>query len=265
MATIEVRAPNVGYTGLSAGVAFAEGVAQVDPANRAALSYFRNAGYVVDGVDYAPVEPIETVLTPGMSANPDGIIRQPWSNDAAIMANAGGPDSDAFMPPTNAGLADPHGPLVVSPGLHAVPPAPIVPGPVGGDGITGNQEQRETLVASAVLVDRQLVPDVMDAVAQSYIGGGDGALVDTIDDPSSISAAVKADRAAPAGPLGLSDPASVREGVAAAAGELTETAQAVPAKSALVADWRDFAVARGLSPEAAADLTKAELVDRYGG
>ncbi|MEJ7724092.1 MAG: hypothetical protein WKF64_07295, partial [Ilumatobacteraceae bacterium] len=105
--------------------------------------------------------------------------------------DAAGPMSDAFMPPTNVGDGhDPHGPLVVSPGLHALPPAPIVPGPVSSDAVV--QEQVETEVAVTVLVENA---DVGDAIPTD---------------------------ATPAGPLDLSDPASVGEGPDAAEGEWTK-------------------------------------------
>ncbi|MGW1679387.1 hypothetical protein [Saccharopolyspora sp. NPDC002376] len=48
MGTIKVTAPNSTYTGISAGVAFANGEAQVDADNIAALQYFRGAGYTVE-------------------------------------------------------------------------------------------------------------------------------------------------------------------------------------------------------------------------
>jgi hypothetical protein len=79
-------------------------------------------------------------------------VRGPESNDAAVQKNAGGPVSDAFLPPTNAGDADPHGPLVVSPGLHGVGPGPIRPGEVYVDDVA-RQEKEETELAEAVLVE----------------------------------------------------------------------------------------------------------------
>jgi hypothetical protein len=58
-----------------------------------------------------------------------------------------------FLGPTNAGAADPHGPLVVSPSIHAVGPAPIRPGPVAVDD-PARQSAEETALAEEVLVRR---------------------------------------------------------------------------------------------------------------
>lgn len=57
-----------------------------------------------------------------------------------------------FLPPTNAGEADPHGPLVVAPGIHGVGPKPIRGGEVFVDN-PEKQEKAETALAEAVLVE----------------------------------------------------------------------------------------------------------------
>lgn len=247
---VSVEAPNAEFAGLVGGVQFDKGKASFDPADHpAALPYFQSAGYIVDGKRlndppgyYAPaVTPVEPA--PGTRANPDGIVRGETSKDAAVVARAAGPMSDAFMPPTNAGRADPHGPLVVSPGLHAVPPAPIRPGEVAIDD-AARQEAEETVLAERVLVQRE------------------PATIIASDEP-------------PGGPLGLSDPGSVAAGIreAEASGvpsqaELAERAARAnepPTKAAKIADWRDFAVAQGMAPEEAATLTKDQLLERYGG
>ncbi len=50
---VKVYAPNAGYTGISAGIQFANGVAELDPeAHPGAMNYFREAGY---GIDAPPV------------------------------------------------------------------------------------------------------------------------------------------------------------------------------------------------------------------
>lgn len=219
MATI--LAPNKDFTGHRFGVRFKNGKAETD--DERAIRYFEGAGYTVDGKSLAaPVEP--SAPAPGTLENPTGITAQPPSNDAAVMENAGGPVSDSFLPPTNAGHADPHGPLVVSPGLHAVPPAPITPGPVDVENPPA-QEIVETAVAHAVLVE---------------------------DQPATDAAAI-ADTAR----LGLSDAPAARAPAAA-------EGNGSPSKSANKPDWVAFAVSNGMTEDEANAATKADLIERFG-
>lgn len=82
------------------------------------------------------------------------------ARDAAEPIMVGSPLRDAavdpkpwdYLPPTNAGEADPHGPLVVAPGIHGVGPKPIR----GGEVFVDNPEQQdeaETALAEKVLVE----------------------------------------------------------------------------------------------------------------
>lgn len=250
--TIRVLAPNREFVGQVAGIQFDHGKASFDREdNEGAYQYFVSAGYEVDGeVRNDPagaygraVEP--AAAAPGTPGNEEGITRGPSAKDAAVVKNAAGPMSDAFLPPTNAGEADPHGPSVVSPGLHAVPPAPIRPGEVFVDDVA-RQELEETDLARAVLV-----------------AGAPATVVATPFDPD-----------ANMGPLGLSDPGSVEMGIreakssgAPSAAELAEraaTANTPPSSRDKVEAWRDFAVAQGADPEEAAALTKDQLVERFG-
>ena len=89
------------------------------------------------------------------------VVRGPESRDAAVVEDAAGPRSDAFLPPVNAGKADPHGPLVVSPSIHATTPGPIVPGPV----TVARQADVEAEVAERVLVNNEPVPQVTASVS----------------------------------------------------------------------------------------------------
>ena len=84
------------------------------------------------------------------------------ARDAGVPILIGSPLRDAavdpkpwdFLPPTNAGEADPHGPLVVAPGLHGVGPKPIR----GGEVFVGEPKKQgaaETALAEAVLVEGQ--------------------------------------------------------------------------------------------------------------
>lgn len=109
----------------------------------------------------------------------------------AVAETFGSPNRDAavdprpidYLPPTNAGKADPHGPLVVAPGIHAVGPAPIRPGNVHVDD-PAQQAKEETSLAQSVLVDREPATDI----------------------------AVEFNADKNMGPLGLSDPGSVEQG-----------------------------------------------------
>lgn len=210
-----VRAPQSDYSGVSAGVSFTDGIGYTDDDN--ALAYFRASGYEVTNGG-TPPEEIPQSVRPRANAAPP-------SRDASVVPNAGGPLSDAFLPPVNAGGGDPHGPVVVSPGLHAVPPAPIVPGPVRSE--PAEQERVETEAATAVLVNGEPV-----ATGTADVQGG---------------------------PLNLSDVASVGEGPDAAV-----TESEAPAKSAPKSEWVDYAVSQGMTRDDAEASTKADLTDRYG-
>lgn len=148
MATKKVYAPNGAYSGKVAGVKFTKGEAEVDlTQNVAAASYFRRRGYgigkpveeadaeSVDARDYAGPRPLGSKL-----------------RDAAV-----NPRQSDYLPPTNAGEADPHGPLVVAPEIHASGPKGIR----GGDvhvRETRKQEAEETALAEDVLVENQPHP-----------------------------------------------------------------------------------------------------------
>lgn len=255
MATLKVTAPVSDYSGTVGPVQFQDGAAEFDPKEHpGVLSYFLGAGYNVAGYEtnpeppglYAP-RPKPTAPAPGTPDNPTGVVGGVPPRDAAVVPDADGPWSDAFLPPTNAGKADPHGPDVVSPGLHAVPPAPIRPGEVFVDDLP-RQEAEETRLASEVLSEGKLVTDV----------------VPTFEGP-------------PAGPLGLSDPGSVEMGERAAAelreagvptaadlAERRDAAAETPARRATVEEWRAHATARGATDDELEGLTKAELIERYG-
>lgn len=53
------------------------------------------------------------------------------------------PDETDFLPPVNAGTADPHGPEVYAPGIHALQDLrPVRPGPVASDPATQSSEEQ---------------------------------------------------------------------------------------------------------------------------
>lgn len=134
-----IKAPVEGYNGRIGDVEFRDGVAETD--NLSVISYCRNAGYEVDGETAESGEPAEPVD----SRDVERVELATPLRDAAVQ-----PEPRDFLPPTNAGQADPHGPAVVAPGVHAAPPAPIVPGPVSSD--PAAQQEAETEMADRVLV-----------------------------------------------------------------------------------------------------------------
>lgn len=145
----KIQAPNREYSGVSAGVQFANGRAETDDA--AALAYFRRAGYGVDGPPPSQTEPDR----PDARDYAEPVQLGTRLRDAAV-----DPRPADFLPPTNAGEADPHGPLVVSPQIHAADTGPIVAGDVHVDE-PDIQEAKETAVDAATFVDGETA----DAVA----------------------------------------------------------------------------------------------------
>ncbi len=137
----KVFAPNRQYGGITNGVQFKNGVGNTD--DEQALAYLARAGYgigeykavpvdvpIVDARDYSQPVPLGTRL-----------------RDAAVDPRPGD-----FLAPTNAGEADPHGPDVVSPQLHASETGPIVAGDVHVDE-PEIQDARETAADEATFVD----------------------------------------------------------------------------------------------------------------
>src|SRR5678815_89947 len=117
MGKVTVKSPVRDFTGDVAGIAFADGSASVDPKEHpGAYQYFMDAGYEVGGTvvneeppGYHDPRPTPLEAAPGTPDNPTGIIAGVPPLDAAVVKDADGPVSDAFLPPTNAGEADPHG------------------------------------------------------------------------------------------------------------------------------------------------------------
>jgi hypothetical protein len=157
-----VTSPEPGYNGTGpAGLVFKDGQAETD--DPALLAYFRRKGYGIDGSE--PVRPVDPEPADPREHQPEHVGAR--LRDAAV-----DPRPEDFLPPTNAGEANPHGPAVVSPGIHAVSgPGPIVPGPVGriikgehGPEMvitdTKEQQRRETTAAEQVFLERRDVPTV---------------------------------------------------------------------------------------------------------
>lgn len=163
MTKITAPAPQPGEVVGVGGLVFTDGVADTD--NESILAYCEQAGYGIGGKKPADPDPVEQVDSRDVHANGPETVGTSL-RDAAV-----DPQPEDYLPPVNAGKADPHGPLVVAPEIHASGIAPLVPGVV--------TEARELEAAKRVRVDGENVHDATDALA------GD----DT-------------------GPLGLSDPSS---------------------------------------------------------
>lgn len=182
---MKIHSPAKGYTNKDqygdVVLDFQDGVAEhegdLPPGIR---QYLVGAGY---GIGSSKAQPPEEPAEP---ADPreleDGVVGTRL-RDAAV-----DPKPEDFLAPLNAGEENPHGPKVVAPEIHASGPAGIVPGNVWVED-PEKQEKREKEFAEARLVDRV---DAAVAVADA---------VPDIEDN---------------GPLGLSDPGSVEQGVEAA-------------------------------------------------
>jgi hypothetical protein len=134
-----IHSPVEGFTGDGpGGLKFEDGRAETD--DQQLIAYFRKAGYGIGRK--APEPPSQPEPADPREHGADHLGTR--LRDAAV-----DPEPDDFLPPTNAGQDNPHGSTVVAPGLHAVPPAPIHPGPVPGE--PEEQAQQETALAAEVL------------------------------------------------------------------------------------------------------------------
>lgn len=144
-----IYTPVKGYTGPGVGgLQFEDGRAETDDPR--VVAYCRAAGYGIDGPPPEREEPEPADPREHGTEHLGTRLR-----DAAV-----DPEPGDFLPPTNAGESNPHGPAVVAPGIHAAPPSPIVPGPVTSEDPAA-QEQRETSVAEKVLAMGQNVTEAL--------------------------------------------------------------------------------------------------------
>lgn len=156
---MRITSPAEGYTGFGpAGIEFTNGVAEVDEVNDGTLAYFQANGYGIDGDE--PTQPEPAPVVDSRDIAPEVKVGTPL-RDAAV-----DPQPGDFLSPVNAGQEDPHGPKVVAPGVHALPPGPIVPGEVHVDD-TARQAELETAVAGATLVDGRDVGEVTQLAAEA--------------------------------------------------------------------------------------------------
>lgn len=210
---VRIFAPVRTYNGIAANVRFTDGQADTD--NAAAIAYFTRAGYGIGRPAGAPAP------EPRFEPQPATVQLGTPLRDAAV-----DPMPQDFLPPTNAGEADPHGPLVVSPQLHGSETGPIRPGEVFVDDLP-RQQAAETALAQAVFVEHQ---DVGEATAAAQADGS-----------------------------ARNDPLPAADAVVAQAPD-----PEVPGSSAKKADWVAYAEARGIPRDEAEDLTIAQLRERTG-
>lgn len=222
MATI--KAPNKEYNGTGPGEAvFKNGVAKTD--DESAINYYRSAGYEVDGETDNPVD-LPTVPDPRDHTEEAVGTRL---RDAAVDPRPGD-----FLAPINAGEANPHGPEVVSPEIHASGPAGILPGVVAVED-AAKQERRESDYAEVRLIQQVKAPEAIEKFDED-------------------------DR----GDLGLSDPGSGPVG-REAADDVAEGSDGDerPAQSASKGEWVAYATSQGVDEDEASASTKAELIARF--
>lgn len=181
---MKITSPAEGYTARdqygSVVLDFKDGVAEFDGDLPAGVrQYLKGAGYGLGSSK--PTKPQEPEV-PDPRDIEDGVVGTPL-RDAAV-----DPQPGDFLAPVNAGKANPHGPEVVAPEIHASGPAGIVPGNVFVED-PDKQEKREKDYAQARLIEQVSANEAVKAA------------VPDIKDH---------------GPLGLSDPGSVQQGVEAA-------------------------------------------------
>ena len=178
---MKIHSPAKGYTGTdrygSVVLEFKDGVAEFDGDLPSGVrQYLKGAGY---GLGSAKAVEPETPEPADPREIGDGVVGTRL-RDAAV-----DPKPDDFLAPINAGEANPHGPNVVSPEIHASGPAGIRPGQVFIED-PDKQETREKAYAEARLIDQVPAAEAVRA---------------EIGDVTDF------------GPLGLSDPGSVQQGV----------------------------------------------------
>jgi hypothetical protein len=220
MSKVKVYAPNTAYNGEVGGVQFRNGVGEADEAEHArALKYFGRAGYGVGEVP-TPAEPAPQVDA-RQSAEPIPVGTP--LRDAAV-----DPQPEDYLAPINAGQADPHGPEVVAPQIHADGPKGIRPGDVLVTDPAG-QEQREKALAQAVLIEQQ---DKTEAVPAAET------------------------------PLDTSPEAQAARGQGPEQGAPALLEQ--PSRGGSKASWVDYAVQAGANREEAEDMSRDQLAEKYG-
>ncbi len=108
MSKTKITAPIKGYNGTVSGVEFVDGVAETD--DPAVISYCGGAGYGIGS--HKPVTEPEPEIADPRDVSDEQVGTS--LRDAAV-----DPKPQDYLPPSNAGEANPHGPKVISPELHS--------------------------------------------------------------------------------------------------------------------------------------------------
>lgn len=210
---------------------FVDGVADVDEIPDGLRDYLLRTGYTVDGEHVPPPAEPEPVDSRDFTGEHVGTPLR----DAAV-----DPHPEDFLPPVNAGEADPHGPLVVAPGIHAEGERAVRPGVVASDPDQQTRDEQQT--AEILLIENRPADDAVDAA---------------VPDRKEF------------GPLGLSDPGSVQAGLdgAQAAADETQGAPGDEPKGNASRDaWVSYARTQGAPDDELGEdgLSRDELRAKYG-
>lgn len=144
----KIQSPIEGFTGETVfgttKLSFKDGVADAKDAPEGVLAYLRGVGFTVDGKTVEQPEAPEPIDSRDITETQIGTK----ARDAAV-----DPQAEDFLPPVNAGKADPHGPKVVAPQIHAAKEQPVRPGKVSDDAKT--QQAAESEHAAEVLAEQE--------------------------------------------------------------------------------------------------------------
>lgn len=134
----KVQSPIEGFTGTTVfgatTLSFKDGVADAKDVPEGVLAYLRGKGFTVDGKTVDLPDAPEPIDSRDIVEEQIGTK----ARDAAV-----DPQPEDFLPPVNAGKADPHGPKVVAPQIHAAKEQPIRPGKVSDDAKTQQAAESE--------------------------------------------------------------------------------------------------------------------------
>lgn len=154
-----ITSPIEGFNGTTVvgttTLTFKDGVADAKDVPEGVLGYLRTQGYTVDG------ETVDLPKEPEPIDSRDVVEEQfgEKARDAAV-----DPHADDFLAPVNAGKADPHGPKVVAPQLHAAKEQPVRPGKVSDD--ASEQDKAESEHAADLFTEEPKKPAAKRAPAK---------------------------------------------------------------------------------------------------
>lgn len=151
----KIISPVAGFTGDtvfgSTTLHFKDGAADANNVPEGVLAYLRSRGFTVDG---------KTIEQPAPPAPVDSREVTEEQVGSKVRDAAVDPRPEDFLAPVNAGKADPHGPQVVSPEVHATPEQVVRPGKVSDDAKV--QDKAESDHAAEVLQGEPIAFDPSD-------------------------------------------------------------------------------------------------------